>query len=121
MIVIYIAPCPGGVFDEEPDCYELVEGKVVKMSFLTWKKSISKPVCLCRYEAPHSVSRITWSSVEARNAFTNTRKVLILLINNGDWKAILGGVKVFKKSRVKTKLDYQFCRSKLSRVFVAVV
>ena len=26
VIVIYIAPCLGGVFTEEPECYEMVEG-----------------------------------------------------------------------------------------------
>ena len=36
VIVIYIAPCLGGVFAEQPECYEMVEGKITKMSFITW-------------------------------------------------------------------------------------
>ena len=40
VIVIYVASCLGGVFTEEPECYEMVQGKVVKMSFTTWKKRI---------------------------------------------------------------------------------
>ncbi len=43
VVVIYIAPCLGGVFTEEPECYEMVEGKVMKMSFTTWKKKIIAP------------------------------------------------------------------------------
>ena len=44
VIVIYIAPCLGGVFTEEPECYEMVEGKVQRMSITTWKKCIIQPV-----------------------------------------------------------------------------
>ena len=33
VIVIYIAPCLGGMFTEVPECYEMVEGKVKKMLF----------------------------------------------------------------------------------------
>jgi predicted HTH transcriptional regulator len=40
VIVIYIAACLGGVFTEEPECYEMVEGKVEKISFVTWKKRV---------------------------------------------------------------------------------
>ena len=43
VIVIYIAPCLGGVFTEDPECYEMVKGKVEKMSFTTWKKRILQP------------------------------------------------------------------------------
>ncbi len=46
VIVIYIAPCVGGVFTEEPECYEMVDGKVQKMSFATWKKRILQPIKL---------------------------------------------------------------------------
>ena len=50
VIVIYIAACLGGVFTEEPECYEMVEGKVNKMSFTTWKKAILRPGWLRRRE-----------------------------------------------------------------------
>ena len=32
VIVVYIAPCLGGVFTEEPECYEMVQGKSEKLS-----------------------------------------------------------------------------------------
>ena len=106
VIVIHIAACPGGVFAEEPECYEIVERKAEKMSFVAWKKKISKPVWLqCYDKIPHLVSRITWSSVEARKAFTDTHKVLMPLINNGDWEAILG-----KSKRLQGKPEFDGIR-----------
>ena len=90
VIVIYIASCLGGVFAEEPECYEIVEKKIKKMSFIAWSKRISEPVSLPFGKISLSVSRITWSSVKARKAFADTHKALMPLINNGDWKAILG-------------------------------
>jgi hypothetical protein len=38
VIVIYIAPCLGGVFTEEPECYGLVKGKVEKLPLATWRE-----------------------------------------------------------------------------------
>jgi hypothetical protein len=84
VIVIYIAPCLGGVFTEEPECYEMVERKVMKMSFDTWKKRL-----LCGKEIiPHSVSRTAWSSDAARKDFAVESEKLRKLINNGDWDAL---------------------------------
>ena len=90
VIVIYIAPCLGGVFTEEPECYEMVEGHVKKMSFTTWRKGISQPVWLrgLSDEICHSVPRITWSSAKARRTFTHGSETLRQLINNGNWKSI---------------------------------
>ena len=89
VIVIYIAPCMGGVFIEEPECYEIVQGKVTKMSPSTWKKRISQPAWLrSKEEIPPSVQRITWSSPEARKAFTVGGEKLRQLISNGNWNAI---------------------------------
>ena len=90
VIVIYIAPCLGGVFTDVPECYEMVEGKVMQMSFSTWKKRSSRPVWLCgKEEIHHSVSRVTWRSAAARKAFTNEGEKLRKLINNGDWDVLL--------------------------------
>ncbi len=88
VIVIYIAPCWGGVFTEEPECYEMVEGQIKKMSFPTWKNRISRPVWLHGREIPHSVQRITWSSPKARKAFIVDSEKLRQLISNGNWNAI---------------------------------
>lgn len=40
VIVVYIAPYSGGVFVAEPDCYHVVEDKVERMRFKTWKKEL---------------------------------------------------------------------------------
>ena len=89
VIVIYIAPCLGGVFTEEPECYEMVEGKVQKMSFTRWRKAILLlPLwLLCREEIPSSVQRTKWSSSEARKAFTVDGDKLRKLISHAKWDA----------------------------------
>ena len=90
VIVIYIAPCLGGVFTDVPECYEMVEGKVVQMSFTTWKKRSSRPVWLCGKEkVPHSIPLVPWRSAAARKAFTHGSEKLRKLINNGDWDVLL--------------------------------
>ena len=88
VIVICIAPCLGGVFTEEPECYEMVGGKVEKMSFTTWKKATLRPSWLRSREIPRSVHRISWSSVKARKTFTVGDDKLMQLINDGNWDAI---------------------------------
>ena len=87
VIVIYIAPCLGGVFSDVPECYEMMKGKVKKMSFADWRKGVSRPVWLRSKEqiAP-SVQRSTCSSA-ARMAITVGGEQLRQLINNGDWDA----------------------------------
>jgi hypothetical protein len=100
VIVIYIAPCLGGVFTEEPECYEMVEGKVGKMSFATWRKGILYPCWLrSREEIPPSVQRVAWSSAEARKIFTVgvAGEKLRQLINNGDWNAFLKECQILQR------------------------
>jgi hypothetical protein len=81
VIVIYIAPCLGGVFTEEPECYEMVEGEVKKMSFTAWKKRISGPV----ESVPHVIgSNITWISKRIEKLCTKAFCDLTLCLNNGD-------------------------------------
>jgi hypothetical protein len=90
VIVIYIAACLGGVFTEEPECYEMVEGEVKKLSLTTWKKAILHPGRLrSREEIPRSVQRISWSTAKVRKAFTVEGEKLRQLINDGDWDAFL--------------------------------
>ena len=84
VIVIYIAPCLGGVFTEEPECYEIVEGVVQKMSFDTWKKRTLEPVC-GKEEIPCSVARVTWHSAATQKTFTDVSEKLRELINDGKW------------------------------------
>lgn len=88
VIVIYIASCPGGVFTDEPECYEMLDGKVSKMSIDTWMKRLSRSShnILPIIEAiPPSVSRISWSSDNTRKAFTSGDDSLMRLINNAKW------------------------------------
>ena len=87
VIVIYIAPCRGGVFTEEPECYEMVEEKAQKMSFTNWKKRMLYPLWRrVDDEIPPIVSRTNWSSPEAREAFIIGGEKLRRLIGNGHWK-----------------------------------
>ena len=84
VIVIYIAPCLGGVFAEAPESYEMVKGEVSKMSFATWKKRMSES----KEEIPHSVQRINWSSDATRRAFTVGSETLRKGISNGNWESV---------------------------------
>jgi hypothetical protein len=80
VIVIYIAPCLGGVFIEEPECYEMVEGKVKKMPFNTWKRILQQPV-----ELFHVVQRSTQRSTsKIREICFFADQVLTQSINNGE-------------------------------------
>ena len=85
VIVIYIAPCLGGVFTEEPECYEVVDGKVEKMSFSTWKKRILGTVEID--SIPRGIgSSITWISKRTRTLCIQEFCILTAYLNNGDWK-----------------------------------
>ena len=58
VMVVYIAPCLGGVFAEEPECYELVEGKIMN----TWKRVIRGDDENRQEEIPSTIQQLTWSS-----------------------------------------------------------
>ena len=101
VIVIYIASCLGGVFTKEPECYELVNGKVSKTSLAAWRKGILQPVWLRRKEEiPSSVGRVSWSSDAARKDFTDGYDKLGQLIFNGHWDAISKKSHTLSKSRL---------------------
>ena len=123
VIVIYIAPCLGGVFTEELECYEMVHGKVSKMSFDSWKKGILQPVCLRRKEEiPPSVGRVTWSSDAARKAFTVGCVEIGQHICNGHWDAISKKSPILLKSQLPAmksvvlamQVIASYCRGKYS-------
>ncbi|XP_028404251.1 uncharacterized protein LOC114526908 [Dendronephthya gigantea] len=86
VIVIFIAPCCGGVFTEEPESYEMVGGKVEKMSFTTWKKKL-QPVGLNKrkQEVPPTVKRISLSPA-AKKCCHDAYEGLTEATNNGDRK-----------------------------------
>jgi 5-bromo-4-chloroindolyl phosphate hydrolysis protein len=92
VIVIYIAPCVGGVFTEEPECYEMVEEKVEKMSFANWKK---RALQRDGVDIPAAVQRIEWSSSATERRCTEADEVLMTAINNGKWNFFSKTAKVF--------------------------
>ena len=83
VIVIYIAPCPGGVFKEEPECYEMVERKVHKMTFITWKRKIQYLDVFLSHKPTFHINRITWSSNHTRNICTFVEQFLSQSLNSG--------------------------------------
>ena len=90
VIVIFIAACLGGVFTEEPECYEMVKGKVTRMSMATWKERMVLPGrSSSGEEIPPSIKRIKWSSPGARKSFVFGVETLRKLISNGHSDAVL--------------------------------
>ena len=85
VIVIYIAACLGGVFTEEPECYEMVDGKIRKMSFITWKKKMSPRPTELDYvdDSSSRFKRATWSSTRIRHACVFADHLLTQCVNNG--------------------------------------
>ncbi len=106
VIVIYIAPCLGGVFTEEPECYEMVEGKVRKMSFTTIEKRILQLDVHVIVGIPTAVQRIKWSSSATERHCAEADDVLMTAINNGRWELFLKAAKLFedKYPEVEMKL-----------------
>ena len=105
VIVIYIAPCLGGVFTVQPECYEMVEGKVRKMSFDSWMKRILQPAGVHSKEiVPYSGLRTAWSSAAARNDFIVGSEILRKLINDGKWKVIVKKCQGFHSQSNQIKL-----------------
>ncbi len=96
VIVIYIAPCLGGVFIKEPECYEMIEGKVVKMLFTTWKERILQPIELFHLPITDStVTRITWGSYRIQRICSSADELLVATVNNGK------SIETISKSLVK--------------------
>ena len=83
VIVIYIAACLGGVFTEEPECYEIVERKVNKMSFATWKERILGPVEVGSVPRAIGRSTTTWISKTTQKLCTRAFCILANCLNNG--------------------------------------
>ena len=88
VIVIYIAACLGGVFTEEPECYEMRKGKVTRMSLATWKERMSQPWSFILNEIMPIDQRIKWTSAEALQSFAKGNEMLGKLISNGHWSSI---------------------------------
>jgi hypothetical protein len=91
------------VFTEEPECYEMVEGKIEKMSFVTWKKRVLQRDVV---DIPAAVQRIEWSSSATERHCAKAREVLMTAINNGKWEIFSKYAKLFedKYPEVEVKL-----------------
>ena len=99
VIVIYIAACLGGVFTKEPECYEMVEGEVTRMSLATWKERMVLPSrSSSGEEIPPSIQRIKWSSPKTRELFVVEGEKIRKLISNGDWDAVLKKCEILRKT-----------------------
>ena len=81
VIVIYIAPCLGGVYTEEPECYEVVEGEVRN----TWKTVLKWDDDYHGDEIPTTIQRTTWSSSKTEKLCTHIDEFLMNAINNANW------------------------------------
>ena len=44
VVVVFVAQCRGGVFVEEPECYEIINNEVEKIHFASWKQRIDLPL-----------------------------------------------------------------------------
>ena len=44
VVVVFVAQCRGGVFTEEPECYEIIDNTVQKVDFVSWKKRNDLPL-----------------------------------------------------------------------------
>ena len=83
VVVIFIVSCLGGVFTEEPECYEMIEGKVSKMSFAAWKKRILGPDQI--ESIPQEVATsLAWISKTTKKLCIQVFCDLTLCLNNGD-------------------------------------
>jgi hypothetical protein len=83
VIVIFIASCLGGVFTEQPECYEMVGGIVSKMSFAEWRKRILVPGQ--SESVPREITRsLAWNSKTIKELCTKVFFGLTLPLNNGD-------------------------------------
>lgn len=74
VIIIYVAQCPGGVFTEVPESYQIVNDRVVKMRFDEWKWQLIGISSLILHR---NVPRITWSSGKNRTIYNELTKRLV--------------------------------------------
>ena len=107
VIVIYIASCLGGVFTEEPECYEMVDGKVCKMSLATWKKRIlTQPIEPLHVDNISLSGRVTWNSTSVRNHCVIADHLLTQSVNNGQSIATISASleHIFPDHKIELKL-----------------
>ena len=129
VIVIYIAPCLGGVFTEEPECYEMIDGKVTKMSFTIWvirimgecyevvdrKADMSRKriLQLDVVEVPAAVQRVKWSSSSAERHCREVDERLMMAINNGKWSEFSKAANLFERKYPEVDVKLVVCSKRV--------
>ena len=126
VIVIFVAPCPGGVFAKEPESYfisdENVNGsrvaRVQRMTMAEWKRRLLYPtqekLTICRMS-----SRRDWSSFKEKLICDALDGNLLRLINLGRWdefKRVADEQKILNRDRETA--DVQIDMVLLSKWFV---
>ena len=92
VIVIFVAPCPGGVFSKEPESYfifdENVDGsrvaRIKRMTMAEWKRRLLYPTQE-KLRISRMSSRRDWSSFEEKVSCDALDGNLLRLINLGRW------------------------------------
>ena len=92
VIVISVFPCPGGVFVEEPESYHVVDGKVEKIPFDSWREKVrtSNREFKSKEKLPVEIKRTKWSSDKSETAYMMMTQELIKLRQLGKWEKIKG-------------------------------
>lgn len=89
VIVIYIAPCPGGVFIDEPESYHVVDGQIRRMSLKVWRNKLlsneNSPARLHEIISPRRAFNMEEPTAERKHM--NLSEYLQRLRKEGDWKA----------------------------------
>ncbi|XP_028404233.1 uncharacterized protein LOC114526898 [Dendronephthya gigantea] len=106
VIVIFIARCCGGVFTEEPESYEMVEGKVKRMSFTTMNEELQQSIGLYKRKPviPSAIKRISLSPAAEKRCI-EVNEVLTEDINNVKWKSFAQSAKRFEHQKYPGKLE----------------
>ena len=127
VIVIFVAPCPGGVFAKEPESYfifdENVDGsrvaRVQRMTMAEWKRRLLYPTQE-KLRISRMSSRRDWSSFEEKLSCDALDGDLLRLINLGRWddfKRVADEQDMLNRARGETA-DVQIDMVLLSKWFV---
>lgn len=94
VIVISVAPCPGGVFSEEPESYHMIDGTVKRMSFDEWRSKFwsgthsRETTPTAKSPAATKITKSTtkvWSTSEKHVEFLQLNEIFDRLRENGEW------------------------------------
>ena len=87
VIVISVLPCSGGVFAEEPESYDVVDGKEKKIPFDTWKEKIKTPNSGLKQKDEGRMEIERWS-LDSENTYMQVTGELVRRGHNREWQAI---------------------------------